>query len=132
MLKRLLLITIATLPLFGRSQAAPIEMVFPEGTYQSGSSLLSDDAPADRLDVNRDGRVSAIDALQVINRLAKKTLLLQDPPVGEAEAESKGMPMSLAIDAVITGGSESTDDTDDDLLRLLADDQARIEIGNMI
>jgi hypothetical protein len=40
MMIRLLLITVALLPLVGRAQAAPIEMVFPEGTYQSGSPLL--------------------------------------------------------------------------------------------
>ncbi len=96
----------------------------------TGETPLAD-APSefDRLDVNRDGRVSALDALRVINRLAENTKLLQTSPAGEAEVDSSGLSHLQTIDTIITGAQPQHDRIDDELLRLLADDQFRIGPG---
>jgi hypothetical protein len=98
-------------------------------------SSLGSDVQVDRFDVNRDGRVSAVDALQVINRLAERTNLLQTSPEGEANAElhEQSVPVEQsipqAVDSIAVKAVWQADSIDDDLLRLLADDQARTGIG---
>ena len=91
--------------------------------------MINDDVQFDRFDVNRDGGVSAVDALQVINQLARSSKLLQTSPVGEAESEMVERSIRKVVDAAAVNTGWQTDSIDDDLLRLLADDQARTEIG---
>ncbi|MCA9135486.1 MAG: beta-propeller fold lactonase family protein [Planctomycetales bacterium] len=80
------------------------------------SEYLGQGALHSRADVNGDGRVSALDALMVINRLGRQNS--QVAPSG-VEPQQPGVYQLPVVDF-------GSDDTEDDLLTLLAYDIARI------
>ncbi|WP_218933767.1 CARDB domain-containing protein [Rubripirellula lacrimiformis] len=114
----------------GRVSALDALMVINQLSRLSASSVAgaegeSESLVSSRYDVNGDGTVSALDALQVINKLGRQSV------TGNAEFESLAPTetTTTTIDSVYTSATAQMDDgEDDDLLQVLADDQARLSL----
>ena len=68
----------------------------------------------------RDGKVSVIDALQVINYLSRSN--------ATASSESVAVSAEVAMPLLDAVNSPPEDGLDEDLIRLLADDQSRVDL----
>ena len=95
-----------------------------DGTQGEGETPAQLDDVQQVYDSIRDGKVSVIDALQVINYLSRSN--------ATASSESVAVSAEVAMPLLDAVNSPPEDGLDEDLIRLLADDQSRVDLYEAI